>query len=183
MNTRDDGRQAPQGPHHPHGYRTHQRAVSVAAEPPVAEARQPLAADDPRHGTRNGYTNLGCRCEACRAAATAAHTEWRHRTGYSEPREVVNDRRALNAFLTDSCGTETGYSKKGCRCAACRDASAAARATRRLTPNVKKHNYSGYCNGCRCDECRTAHNEYQRAKRRASATTAAVAAVPETDPA
>lgn len=24
-----------------------------------------LAEDDPRHGTVNGYTNLGCRCPAC----------------------------------------------------------------------------------------------------------------------
>lgn len=27
-----------------------------------------LSRDDRRHGTSNGYTNFGCRCEACRAA-------------------------------------------------------------------------------------------------------------------
>ena len=27
-----------------------------------------LAPDDPRHGTDNGYSNLGCRCQPCRDA-------------------------------------------------------------------------------------------------------------------
>lgn len=31
----------------------------------------PLSADDPRHGTRNGYANFQCRCERCSAASTA----------------------------------------------------------------------------------------------------------------
>jgi hypothetical protein len=30
-----------------------------------------MAADDPRHGTVNGYLNQGCRCDDCRAAGTA----------------------------------------------------------------------------------------------------------------
>lgn len=34
--------------------------------------RKGLADDDPRHGTRNGYQNHGCRCGPCRRAATAA---------------------------------------------------------------------------------------------------------------
>ena len=33
--------------------------------------KAPLEPDDPRHGTTNGYGNLGCRCDACRAAASA----------------------------------------------------------------------------------------------------------------
>lgn len=33
--------------------------------------RQALPAGDPRHGTMNGYNNLGCRCEACRGARSA----------------------------------------------------------------------------------------------------------------
>jgi hypothetical protein len=28
---------------------------------------------DPRHGTYNGYRNLSCRCDDCRAANTAYH--------------------------------------------------------------------------------------------------------------
>ena len=27
-----------------------------------------IAADDPRHGTQNGYNNLRCRCSECREA-------------------------------------------------------------------------------------------------------------------
>ena len=27
-----------------------------------------MAEDDPRHGTANGYVNLKCRCDLCRAA-------------------------------------------------------------------------------------------------------------------
>lgn len=37
--------------------------------------------DDPsdvRHGTPNGYSNLGCRCERCRKAATQAHYRYMH---------------------------------------------------------------------------------------------------------
>lgn len=40
-----------------------------------------LAPDDPRHGTRNGYANRGCRCVACRAANTAWMAERRRRPG------------------------------------------------------------------------------------------------------
>ena len=32
-----------------------------------------LAPDDPRHGTTNGYGNLGCRCEPCTAAHRVNH--------------------------------------------------------------------------------------------------------------
>lgn len=36
------------------------------------ERRAAFAADstDPRHGTHNGYTNLGCRCDPCRRASS-----------------------------------------------------------------------------------------------------------------
>lgn len=44
-------------------------------EPPVSTPRRirgPLVtADDPRHGTANGYKNHGCRCSRCREAAVA----------------------------------------------------------------------------------------------------------------
>lgn len=32
-----------------------------------------LAPDDPRHGTTNGYANLGCRCPECKRANAVAH--------------------------------------------------------------------------------------------------------------
>lgn len=36
------------------------------------ERRAAFAADptDPRHGTNNGYTNLGCRCDPCKDASS-----------------------------------------------------------------------------------------------------------------
>lgn len=38
-----------------------------------------LAADDPRHGTANGYRNYGCRCEPCRGAATYRQAQTRRK--------------------------------------------------------------------------------------------------------
>lgn len=35
-----------------------------------------LANSDPRHGTSNGYINLGCRCQPCRDAHAAKHREY-----------------------------------------------------------------------------------------------------------
>ena len=37
-----------------------------------------MAPDDIRHGTLNGYRNLGCRCQPCRDANTAAMRVYRH---------------------------------------------------------------------------------------------------------
>jgi hypothetical protein len=33
---------------------------------------------DPRHGTKNGYNNLNCSCEECRAAHAKSHKEYMH---------------------------------------------------------------------------------------------------------
>jgi len=38
-----------------------------------------LPPNDPRHGTINGYSTLGCRCDRCRAAGTAASKRRRQR--------------------------------------------------------------------------------------------------------
>lgn len=37
-----------------------------------------MTADDPRHGTANGYNNRGCRCPACKAAWAVYHREHMH---------------------------------------------------------------------------------------------------------
>ena len=37
----------------------------------MSKPKAPLAVDDPRHGTVNGYGNLRCRCEPCQKAASA----------------------------------------------------------------------------------------------------------------
>lgn len=67
---------------------------------------QRLADDDPRHGTPNGYGNLGCRCDECRAAHAANHAAYMRRK--REAGEVVG-----------SHGSSVAYDS-GCRCDTCR---------------------------------------------------------------
>jgi len=62
---------------------------------------------DPRHGTENGYKNLLCRCEPCRAAH-AAH----HRTLRTRPIAADDPRHGL--YHT--------YTNHDCRCRPCTDA-------------------------------------------------------------
>lgn len=59
------------------------------------------------HGATR-YRNAGCRCDVCRAGATAAQAE----------RRAAAQRRGL-APGDDRHGTPNGYSYWGCRCAAC----------------------------------------------------------------
>jgi hypothetical protein len=73
-----------------------------------AQREKPLAPDDPRHGTVNGYNNLWCRCEACKAAAIVSMLDGkrrRHERGLppDDPRH----------------GTYSGYCNYGCRCPDC----------------------------------------------------------------
>lgn len=44
---------------------------------------------DPRHGSRNGYNNLGCRCDACTSANSDYMYGWYHSTPqrYDKERE------------------------------------------------------------------------------------------------
>jgi hypothetical protein len=72
----------------------------------VTSGGKPLADDDPRHGTRNGYGNHGCRCHACRAANAAAHAEY------------IKRRRAEGRVIGRH-GSSLAYDT-GCRCNACR---------------------------------------------------------------
>ena len=69
-----------------------------------------LEVGDPRHGTYNGYGNLGCGCPAC-AKANAAQT----RAG----RERRVRAREIPAHVH---GSPNGYGNWGCRCQPCRDA-------------------------------------------------------------
>jgi hypothetical protein len=68
---------------------------------------------DHRHGTVNGYTNLHCRCEACRkawAASCYARQQRRRLTDPEDPRH----------------GTQNGYGNYKCRCEPCTAAYSAA---------------------------------------------------------
>lgn len=43
--------------------------------------------DDPRHGTNNGYSNLGCRCDRCKAAKAAMHQVYLERRRAEKERQ------------------------------------------------------------------------------------------------
>jgi hypothetical protein len=64
---------------------------------------------DPRHGTDNGYTNLRCPCDDCRAA----HTEYF--------RTVTRPRLRAKGLIADDPrhGTYNAYTNYGCRCPRC----------------------------------------------------------------
>lgn len=66
-----------------------------------------LCARDPRHGTPNGYTNLRCHCEPCRAANAAYMYDLKLR------------RIARNDMPERLHGTPDGYGNWGCRCIPC----------------------------------------------------------------
>lgn len=53
---------------------------------------KPLAPDDPRHGTTNGYTNRGCRCQPCKDAWAINHRAYMDR--HPEQREKARKREA-----------------------------------------------------------------------------------------
>jgi len=74
--------------------------------------REPIAEDDPRHGTPNGYGNLGCRCAPCREANRINHKRY------------IQKVRA-SGELASLDGAQHGSSYRydvGCRCDPCREA-------------------------------------------------------------
>ena len=53
------------------------------------EANTQLSPDDPRHGTANGYSNLGCRCAACREANRVNHARYMAAYGQRNASSVI----------------------------------------------------------------------------------------------
>lgn len=74
----------------------------------MSPPRKPLPPDDPRHGTPNGYGNLGCRCDSCRRANAENHAQYMAKV------------RAEGRTLGEH-GTDLAYDT-GCRCEDCREA-------------------------------------------------------------
>jgi hypothetical protein len=97
-----------------------------------------LAPDDPRHGTPNGYANLGCRCEFCRKAQTAYLRE-----------------RGIGTYRRNACACGNPKTLGAEKCQACRFAEIAA----------DHGTESKYFAGCRCDECRRASAAGRRRRR------------------
>lgn len=60
--------------------------------------------DDPRHGTYNGYSNLGCRCQPCRDANAEATRAFRAKR---------------DPALAPEHGTVSTYNNYCCRCNEC----------------------------------------------------------------
>ena len=92
--------------------------IEVVTTADAARERFQSDPDDPRHGTYNGYNNLGCRCDRCQAANAEKVAEGRaRRLERPIPRHVH--------------GTENGYRNYGCTCTRCKDAWATAERRRR----------------------------------------------------
>lgn len=85
-----------------------------------ASMRGKMLPGDPRHGTANGYSNLGCRCDKCRAAGTSGQRAWR----------AERARRGLPEG-DPRHGKATTYANWDCRCQACTKAWAEYRRARR----------------------------------------------------
>ena len=76
--------------------------------------------DDPRHGTENAYSNLGCRCTRCRGAHADAYYAQAQKPRVLPPGDPRH-------------GNITGYTYWHCRCAACSAANAARSQARRAS--------------------------------------------------
>lgn len=93
-----------------------------------------IDADDPRHGTKNGYTNLLCRCQACSAANTAYYQGKgkKYQEAYRQrlaDKGLRSDGKPFSPHPTAKCGTRSGYMRhRRSGEVACDDCKAAASA-------------------------------------------------------
>ncbi len=87
----------------------------------------PLPYGDPKHGTLNGYGNLGCRCPDCRAASAQAQRQ---------ARKVRAARLVADPSLATH-GKANTYVNWACHCRPCTKAKSAVDTIgrrRRATP-------------------------------------------------
>lgn len=94
------------------------KPLELPPAPPRRRRYTPLAPDDPRHGTPNGYNNHKCRCARCTKAWGEYGTARRRRRGIRPIGEVRAEAIRHNA---------NRYAKGKCRCAVCREAATARR--------------------------------------------------------
>lgn len=90
-----------------------------------ARKYKPLSPDDSRHGTENGYSNLRCHCDRCKAA----HAE--------KTREMQADRESRTPPERVH-GTPGGYGNWRCKCGPCRAAWSKDTTERRKRANARK---------------------------------------------
>jgi hypothetical protein len=82
--------------------------------------------DDSRHGTHNGYKNLGCRCDRCKEANRIEEAK-------VKARRIA---RFRNGEAEVTHGLYTTYGNWGCRCRPCTDAWVADHRARRARNRV-----------------------------------------------
>lgn len=98
------------------------------SRPPVE-----LPQDDARHGTTNGYGNLGCRCASCTEAHRQQHNRYMQRV------------RETKKLVTADAAHGTSYRYDvGCRCDPCREAhNRKSRATKQRLTSRRQQRVSG----------------------------------------
>ncbi len=95
---------------------------------PHAPGKKGIPPGDHRHGTGNGYINLGCRCDECREA-------------YADWMREARARRASRPIPDHVHGTENGYCNYSCRCEQCVQEHRAVRSReRQIQAFIKKQN-------------------------------------------
>jgi len=104
--------------------------------------------EDPRHGTQNGYANLRCRCDRCRAA----------NTDYCRDLRTARASRIVPERLH---GTVNAYSNYRCRCSQCRAAYNESRRTGRSrslqTRELAEKMYEDYRSGMSISDVASAY--------------------------
>lgn len=120
---------------------------------------------DPRHGTAGGYTNHGCRCDACREANRLKQAQWRDTSPLAQVRreEARQKRLADREKWLAPHGTLAAYHRHRYHgetpCADCHEAALAkwrkGREPRELKPcgtvaGYSRHRYRGEVP---CEDC------------------------------
>ena len=131
-----------------------------------------------KHGTANGYTSYGCRCDACRAAMNSYQSSEKRTQQRQEHRKA----RFINAegdleHPNAKHGTLNAYQHWGCRCRACRAATSRLHSERNEKikeqrfinadgdlehPDVTHGTPRAYLKFfCRCRACRSASSAHR----------------------
>lgn len=114
------------------------------------------------HGKLSTYTNKGCRCEDCKAAARE------YRQGLPKKPKKPRQRKEPEH------GTYSRYTNHKCRCEACKAAGSEYFKSRKrvvLPAGDERHGtVTGYSNwSCRCEACKAAMSEYMKPRSRNNA--------------
>ena len=138
-----------------------------------------LTVDDPRHGTKTGYSYHNCRCRDCRDYIVLQNRK-RNGLDLNKPiipqvdqqniRDLIPEENIFNDPNDPRHGTVRGYDIR-CPCDPCKNAKMEYIKQYRLDkleemqndPDHKFHGTtSGYIASCPCDDCKNAGSEYRK---------------------